>query len=349
MRIRKKSKITLMLMFSICVFFILSVTVFLSGSVLIFLLKSGVLDIPPSTHSGIIIWLIIFAIASVSIGTFVAAGASRIPLKPVYLLIEGMNKLAGGDYNTRIDLGNHRVGRDISKSFNTLAHELENTEMLRSDFINNFSHEFKTPIVSILGFARLLKRENLSREKEMEYLTIIEEESSRLASMATNVLNITKIENQNILTDQTEYNLSEQIRHCILLLEKKWSNKNLMPVLEFQEYSIYANEEMLKQVWINLLDNAIKFSPEGGEFEVEIKEEEKALLVSVKNNGEPIAKEDLKFIMNKFYQADQSHASEGFGIGLAVVKKIVELHKGEILISSDEEETVFAVRLPKRE
>lgn len=151
-----------------------------------------------------------------------------------------------------------------------MAEELENTQMLRSDFINNFSHEFKTPIVSIAGFAKLLRRGNLTDAQKEEYLAIIEEESLRLAAMATNVMNLTKVENQTILTDLTTFNLSEQIRACVLLLEEKWSRKELDLDLEFPEYTIRANEELLKQVWINLLDNAIKYSPNYGEIGVRI-------------------------------------------------------------------------------
>lgn len=131
--------------------------------------------------------------------------------------------------------------------------------MLRSDFINNFSHEFKTPIVSIAGFAKLLRRGNLTDEQKEEYLEVIEEESLRLSAMANNVLNLTRVENQTILTEVTRFNLSEQIRGAVLLLAEKWTPKNLYMDMQFGEHMICANEELLKQVWINLLDNAIKF------------------------------------------------------------------------------------------
>ncbi|MPM07787.1 Alkaline phosphatase synthesis sensor protein PhoR [bioreactor metagenome] len=234
----------------------------------------------------------------------------------------------------------------MSQSFNALAEELQNTEMLRSDFVNNFSHEFKTPIVSIRGFAKLLQKGNLPAEQQREYLGIIADESTRLAEMATHVLDLTKIENQSILTDVTRFNLSEQIRGAVLLLEKKWSQKGLTIAAEFDEYEIEANEEMLKQVWINLIDNSVKFSPQGGEIGLSIAKTADGIAVAVKNNGAEIAEEDQKRIFNKFYQGDTSHAAEGTGIGLAIVKRIVELHKGKISVVSSPRETVFTVSLP---
>lgn len=274
----------------------------------------------------------------------------KFPLKPVNELINCMNQLAAGDFKTRLHFGKtiskHKIFKEISASFNTLAEELENTETLRSDFVNNFSHEFKTPIVSIAGLAKLVNKGNLSEEQKKVYLLAIEEESMRLASMATNVLNLTKVENQAILTDVSGFNLSEQIRSSVLLLENKWTKKNIELALDFDEYQIEANDELLKQVWINLIDNAIKFSPEGGEVTVDINENEVDYDVSIKNIGQ-IPLENQQKIWNKFYQADESHASEGNGIGLAIVKKIVELHNGDVSVQCDGETVCFTVKLPK--
>ncbi|MCD8023643.1 MAG: HAMP domain-containing histidine kinase, partial [Lachnospiraceae bacterium] len=306
-----------------------------------------IVDIYAIQHGEFWLPLLMLTAISIGVGYVISFIAGSVPARQVRKAIEGMNRLAEGKYDTRLDLGNSELGKDVSESFNKLAYELEHTEMLRSDFVNNFSHEFKTPIVSVLGFAKLLKRENLSEEHRMEYLEIIEEESGRLSVMATNVLNLTKIENQTILTDVTEFNLSEQIRNCVLLLEKKWAQKGLPPSLEFQEYQISANEELLKQVWINLLDNAIKYSPEGETIEIGIYQEEDATAVSVINYGPKIQEKDLPLIMNKFYQADTSHASEGNGLGLAIVSRIITLHGGTVDVESSDEETIFTVTLPK--
>lgn len=343
----------LMLLFTVVVFFALLINSAISAMAVLLLVKSGMIYIASEAmpHSGS---LILFnALISIPIGALVSVAAVKFPLKPVRNLIDGMDTLAAGDYKIRMNAGSimrrYSAFRDVSDSFNKMAEELESTEMLRSDFINNFSHEFKTPIVSIAGFAKLLKRGNLTQEQQQEYLSIIEEESMRLSYMATNVLSLTKVENQTILTDVTQFNLSEQIRSCILMLERKWDSKNLDLQLEFDEHHISANEELLKQVWINLLDNAIKFTPEGHTVQVKVSESEDSVTVSVMNTGSEIPPEDQKKIFHKFYQADQSHATQGNGVGLAVVKRIVDLHGGEVSVFSEKEVTVFSVQLPKNQ
>lgn len=331
-------------LFTMVVFCIFVITAAAVGLIVFLLTQMGVFQDSGGYSLGVSITVTIAA--SVVVGTLVAGLVSTIPLKPLNKLISGMERLAKGDYEARLDLGEGRIGREISQSFNTLASELKNTEMLRSDFVNNFSHEFKTPIVSIRGFARLLQKGELPRETRDEYLGIIVEESSRLSEMATKVLDLAKVENQSILTGITSFNLSEQIRSCILLLERKWEKKNLDIHAEFGEYEWRGNEEFLKQVWINLLDNAVKFSVEKGEIGIRISLDASCLKVSVQNTGEPIREEEKNRLFQKFYQADASHASEGTGIGLAIVKRIVELHGGEVFAQSAGNTTVFTVSLP---
>jgi len=352
MRMReRKRRLALTILFSGVVFCYFIVTMFVVGGIIIFLIQKGFFkpgsDVPKIKHL-----IINIMIGSVLLGSLLSAVASRIPLKPVNTLINAMNRLASGDFKTRLHFGKmlakHPTAIEITESFNHMAEELEKTEMLRSDFINNFSHEFKTPIVSIAGFAKLLKRGNLTEEQKAEYIDIIEEESLRLSAMATNVLNLTKIENQSILTNVSEYNLSEQIRSCVLLLENKWSRKNIVPELDFDEYYIRANEEMMKEVWINLIDNAIKYSYENGTVQIKITETDSRILVSVSNMGVEIPEEAKEHIFRKFYQVDESHSSEGNGIGLAIVRKVVELHEGDVTVSSANHKTVFTVSLPKQ-
>ena len=164
--------------------------------------------------------------------------------------------------------------------------------------------------------------------------------------MATNVMNLTRVESQTILTDISTFNLSEQIRSCILLLSTKWEKKGLDFSLDFDEQNIDASEELLKQVWINLLDNAIKFSPDGGFIEIRINEKNYRVVVSVTNAGIDIPPEKQRKIFNKFYQADESHAARGNGVGLAIVKRVTELHGGSIRVESGGGKTTFTVFLP---
>lgn len=302
------------------------------------------------SSSGIAIFLVI--LFSLVIGAGISFFISRLLTKPLDHVIHTMDELASGDYQARLSFGEplkrHTTVKEVTDSFNRMASELQQTEMLRSDFINNFSHEFKTPIVSIAGFAKLLKKGNLSKEAEAEYLDIIEEESLRLSQMATNVMDLTKVENQTILTDISRFNLSEQIRTCVLMLEGKWSKKHIELSLPSEEYHAEGNEEMLRQVWINLLDNAIKFSPEHGEVEIRITQSENTVNVSFINSGETIPPDKQEKIFSKFYQADESHATEGNGIGLAIVKKIVELHDGEVKVESQKGKTTFTVVLSRK-
>ncbi len=162
-------------------------------------------------------------------------------------------------------------------------------------------------------------------------------------------LNLTKIENQNILTGITHYNLSEQVRTCLLLLEKKWSDKDIDFSLDFDEYFITGNEDLLKQVWLNLLDNAIKFTPSGGKITVTIEKNAETVSVSVENTGSFIPRDERDRIFRKFYQSDTSHAGSGNGIGLAVVKRITELHGGDVEVTSGDNTTKFTVTLPLTE
>lgn len=340
----------LKLMVSAAVFGIQFLSI-LTGMIMIYLLvRAGVISAEGKLRSGAGHILLMMIIVSNLIGSAIAFAVSRIPLEPIRNILRQINRLAAGDFKARLYFGEllagHPFFKELSNDFNKMAEELENTEMLRGDFINNFSHEFKTPIVSIAGFAKLLRRGDLTEVQKEEYLAVIEEESLRLSSMATNVLNLTKVENQAILTDVSRFNLSEQLRSCILLLADKWEKKELDFQVEFGEYMISASEELLKQVWINLIDNAVKFSPPGGVIEVGIERKADRIVVSVINAGEVIPSESQARIFRKFYQADSSHSREGNGIGLAIAKRVTELHHGRISVQSENNRTIFRVELP---
>ena len=340
-------------LFALIIFCALAVTVSVAAVVTFLVVRS---DIIPTTAEMVpIIWTtcVIMALVSFLFGALVAWMASMVPLRPIRELMAGMDKLAGGDFKTRISPGfwmqKHPNLLALTQSFNKMAEQLQNTEMLRSDFINNFSHEFKTPIVSIAGFARLLHRGNPTEAQREEYLAIIEEESLRLSAMATNVLNLTRLENQTILTERTRYNVSEQLRHSVLLLEEEWARKDLDLSMEFDEFYINANEEQMKQVFINLLDNAIKFAPDGGAVRVTAAQAGGMTRISVSNNGPEIPVSQREMIFRKFYQADESHSGLGNGIGLAIVHRVVELHGGRVAVDCSGGWTTFTVTLPGKE
>ena len=289
--------------------------------------------------------LFIFCLTSVAVGTVLAAAFSRKPLRPLRELMAATDRVADGDYSVRLSLKGPEELRTLGEKFNHMVEEIGSVEMLRTDFVNSFSHEFKTPIVSIRGFARALKWEDLTDDERSEYLDIIINESERLSSLAANVLYLSKIENQTILTGKTRFNLSEQLRLVIALLDQKLTAKKLDIVFFFLSCYVSGNEEMLRQVWINLLDNAVKFSPEGGQIDVVVQETENGAVVRIRNQGEEIPPETQEHIFDKFYQGDRSHSTEGNGLGLAIVKKIVDLHGGTVSVASSPAGSEFTVAL----
>ena len=345
-----KNRISLTMIFAFVIFLVLGISIAIFVAATFIISQLGWLESDKINTPDIQTLIIGVGLISIAIGFAVALLAMKFPLKPFNQIITQMNRLAAGDFKARLHFSksvmSYPAFKETSESFNKMAEELEGSQLLRSDFINNISHEFKTPIVSIAGFAKLLKRDDLTEEQKAEYINIIEEESLRLSSMATNVLNLTKVENQAILTEVSNINLTEQIRSCILLLENKWAKKNITPIIDMNEIEIHANEELLKQVWINLIDNAIKFSPSDCEIEIRSEESQNTITLFIKNRG-AIAQENISKIFNRFYQADESHSKEGNGVGLAIVKRIVTLHNGSVDVKSEKDLTEFSVILPK--
>ena len=277
-----------------------------------------------------------------------AAGMGRSKLRPMNDLVHAMHAVSQGDFSVRVDAEDvpGDMG-ELANSFNDMATELGGLEMFRKDFINNFSHEFKTPIVSIRGFAKQLERDDLTEQQRREYLEIIVSESDRLANMASNVLLLSKLENQTIVTDRADYALDEQLRRCVLLLENQWTEKNLEPDVELEEVTYRGNEEMMNHVWVNLLSNAIKFSPEGAPLGVRLAQRGNEAVCSVRDAGPGMDEATRRRVFEKFYQGDSAHATEGNGLGLSLVKRIVDLCGGSVeVLSAPGQGTEFTVRLP---
>ncbi|MBQ8209507.1 MAG: HAMP domain-containing histidine kinase [Clostridia bacterium] len=342
----KKDNWTLHVTVTITIFFILltsSSFAFLSILLARELLPGLFVAIAPLT-------LTIFAfISSTVIGTGISLFVSRQLFKPLDDVIKSQKKVAKGDFSVRV--ASPRKGTIITElveGFNSMTQELGSTEMLRSDFINNFSHEFKTPIVSIRGFAKQLAKEDLSEEQKKEYISIIVAESDRLALMSSNILLLTKFENQQIVSDKTKFYLDEQLRNCILLLEKQWSKKKLNLELELNEVEFFSNEEMLSHVWLNILGNAIKFTPEDGTITVKCTQDSESITVKITDTGVGMSDETRNHIFDKFYQGDSSHKSNGNGLGLPLAKRVVDLCNGKISVKSQiGKGTTFVVKLPK--
>lgn len=288
-------------------------------------------------------------IACTIIGTGAAAIFTKWILSPLNEMIEATERISKGDFKVHIqesfdeksDFGM------LQRSFNHMARELDGIEMFRKDFINNFSHEFKTPIVSIQGFAHQLQAGGLTPEEEREYIRIIAAESDRLAKMATNILLLSKLENQAIVTEQTEFWLDEQLRTCLVLLEKQWGPKNIELNIELEEVKYQFNEDMLSHVWLNLFNNAIKFTPEGGTVSCSLRSEPDHIIVEISDTGIGMTEETRCHIFDKFFQGDTSHTGDGNGIGLTIVSRILFLCKGSIDVKSKPGQgSTFTVTLP---
>ena len=331
--------------FGISIFIINLITTIITGFLMYLSFSLGILN--ENTIENVMVLPIMTLIASIIIGVIVSACSSRIVLKNVREFITATDKLSKGDFSARLNIKRPPEFKVLSKNFNKMAEELGGIEVLRTDFINNFSHEFKTPIISIKGFAEILKDDELPKEEKNEYLDIIIEESKRLTSLATNVLNLSKIETQVILKDIQRFNMGEQIRQSILLLDSKFESKNILLDVNIQDCYINGNKEMLNQVWVNLLDNAIKFNNKNGMVSINMKREENNILITIIDTGVGINKEAINKIFDKFYQEDTSHATNGNGLGLSIVKKIIELHGGTIQCDSIVSKgTKFTVTIP---
>ena len=285
--------------------------------------------------------LISFAIIRISTKTLA---------EPLKKSIEATKKVAEGDFSVRLETKRDDETKELVDNFNRMVKQLGKTEILQKDFIDNVSHEIKTPINSIQGFTKLLDDNNLSEQERKEYINIILEETNRLLKLSSNILKLAKLQHQDKAINNEEINLSEQIKKAVLLLEPKWKDKNINFSIDAKEVYFYGDEDLLFQVWTNLLDNAIKFSNANGKISVKIGVTQDKIEVNIKDNGIGMDKDELEMIYTRFYQIDKSHSGEGSGLGLAIVKRIVEISNGEINVESEKGRgTTFTVVLPKKE
>jgi signal transduction histidine kinase len=211
-----------------------------------------------------------------------------------------------------------------------MAHELNSTEILQTDFVSNVSHEFKTPINAIEGYSTLLQGSETLAPGDREYVDKILLNTQRLSSLVGSILLLSKLENQQIPTNQKEYRLDEQIRQSVVALETAWVQKDIELDVELERISYLGSEPMMRHVWDNLISNAIKFSPQGGAVKLQLGKKGRKLVFTIEDPGPGLSEEARKHIFDKFYQADNSHKQEGNGLGLALVKRILTIEKGQI-------------------
>lgn len=266
--------------------------------------------------------------------------------KPVQVLTRAHEKVQEGDFSVRLPDNQPGEMGELMRSFNDMTEALGSTAYLQKDFISSISHEFKTPIASIRGFAKLLQMPGLTEEQRTEYISLIAQESDRLSRLSETLLRLSALEQQTAIASVSAFSLDEQLRQVILRLEPAWSQKDIGWQLDLQEVSITSDHELLNQVWVNIIQNAIKFSPEGSDIEVCVFREDNAV-VEIRDHGCGMSEETQARIFDKFYQADKSRRQEGVGLGLSLVKRIVDMLGGTISVSSREGEgAAFRIEMP---
>lgn len=275
--------------------------------------------------------------------------------RPVKTIISGLDKITKGDFNVKIphindimDAGSFNM---IIDGINKMSEELKGVETLRTDFIASVSHELKTPLAAINNYGTLLQGSDLTDEERSQYAKSVTDASRSLANLITNILKLNKLENQQIFPETRPYNLSEQICGCFLAFEDTWENKNLEVETDIEENVIInADSELLELVWNNLFSNAIKFTENSGRIYVALKNEKGCATVTIADTGCGMSAETGKHIFEKFYQGDTSHASKGNGLGLALVKRVVDITGCEISVQSElGTGSTFTVRLRGRQ
>jgi len=271
---------------------------------------------------------------SVVLGTAMAAFFSRKAIRPIRRVIAAMHDVTKGDFSIRVDLRGIPELEDLSNSFNKMTAELAATETLRRDFINDFSHEFRTPIQSLRGYAKLLRNSDLCETERQDYLRIIIEEAEHLAALSNSILQLSTYENTGIITDRTVFRIDEQIRRIVVLLQPTWTAKNIDVNVTLDDATYDGNEDLTAQIWQNLLDNAFKFTNPGGTVDVSLSHVGQRIRVTVQDAGIGMDEVTMAHIFERFYQADRARTQVGNGLGLAIVRRAVDLCGGSIEVHS---------------
>ena len=321
------------------------ITLIMTASVTILLFHLGRLN-----ARNPILFLINFTIVSIVIGTVFSMIVGRRFLAPVIEISEATKKVARGDFS--VVLSEETRGeetRTMAHNFNIMTQELAHTEMFHNDFIENVSHEFKTPLSAIEGYVTLLQKKDLSEEKRAEYTARILFNTNRLSTLTGNILLLSRLENQGIEVSKELFSLDEQLRETILILEHQWIEKNIDLEIDLDTVDYCGSKELLGQVWQNIIGNAVKFAPQNGNIRILLRTHLSQIKVSVTDNGSGMSPEVMAHIYEKFYQGDSSRSSLGNGLGLTLARRIIDLHNGSMKASSEVGRgTTITVTLPMK-
>ena len=270
--------------------------------------------------------------------------------RPVKIITDATERIMQGDFSVRV-APMHGSGMEgfnqIGKAINAMAEELSGTETLRTDFIANVSHELKTPLAVMQNYGKLLQQPGLDEKTRIEYAKAVSDSSRRLANMMTNILKLNRLENQQIYPQTAEYDLSEQLCQCLLQFENVWETKEIGIETDIADgVTVKADAELLSLVWNNLFSNAFKFTEPGGTVRVRLTATEHHAIVTVEDTGCGMTPEVGAHIFEKFYQGDTSHATQGNGLGLALVKRVIDIMQGQISVESAAGKgTAFTVKI----
>ncbi len=306
--------------------------------------NSGVLQNDALSLNRLLLWALIVS-AVISTGVVLVLG-NRFIFKSIRELSDASARVAGGDYTPRLEIPKEREIGELVENFNHMAEQLSKKETLASDFITSISHEFKTPLATIRGYAQLLNDE-VSIEKREQYVAIITKKVDALTDLVTKILELSKLENTETVIPREWFSLDEQIRKNILFLEPDWGGKQIEMIPELIPLNIYGNKELLGEIWQNLLDNAIKFTPARGRIIVTMEELAGNVSIVFRDNGVGMDAETQSHIFEKFYQGTNQTARKGSGLGLSIIVRILEICDGKITVqSAPGEGTTMRVLLP---
>lgn len=284
-------------------------------------------------------------LVSMVLGSVLILLVVRSVVRPIQRLSSASKEVAQGNFDIRLEVDSPDELGQLTEDFNLMTRELGNIEHMRKDFVSNVSHEFKTPITAIRGFAKLLREGALSEEQHREYTDIIIDESDRLSHLSTNLLKLSELDTTLIHRHSATFSLDEQVRKTILILESQWMKKDLGFDIELEAVSYTGDEYLIHEVWLNLIQNAVKFSRESSTIQVSLKKIDTIIRFDITNTGHAIAKADQDRIYERFYKGDKSRSKDGNGLGLAIVRKIVEGAGGKVFFVSEEDQTTFTVVL----
>lgn len=296
-----------------------------------------------------LVWAIFaLLICSIAISTSLVRGfGNRIIFRSLRPIIDAFEAVANGDFTQRLDPPKEKETAEICEGFNEMVDKLGKNELLAGDFVSNVSHQFRTPLASIKGYAQLLESSDLTETERREYISVIEEKALSLSDLVNDILELSRLENQSAALSKEVFKLDEQLRRSLLSMEEQMTEKNLEVNISLSDVDFYGNKELLAEVWNNLLENAIKFSYNKGVIGVSLEIKDSCAVVTVSDEGMGMDDETKERLFDRFYRSSDAQGKSGYGLGMSIVKNIVKKHDGTIIVESElGKGSSFTVELP---